>query len=84
MDGIKADRSFVQDLGEGRFAEGIIRAIVAMAESLQFTLTAEGVETREQREFLLGLGCREIQGFLFSRPLPYDELVIFLQQAPKE
>ncbi len=55
-----------------------------MAESLELTLTAEGVETREQLEFLLGLGCREIQGLLFSRPLPYDELVVFLQEAPKE
>ena len=84
MDGIKVDRSFAQGPGEGRFAEGIIRAIGAMAESLEFTLTAEGVETRERLEFLLSLGCREIQGFLFSRPLPYDELMVFLRQAPKE
>ena len=80
VDGIKVDRTFIQDLGEDPFAEGIIRAIVAMAQTLGLAITAEGVETREQLEFMLELGCTEIQGYIFSRPLPYDELIAFLRR----
>jgi diguanylate cyclase (GGDEF)-like protein/PAS domain S-box-containing protein len=82
VDGIKVDRSFVKDLGEDAFAEGIIRAIVAMAQSLNLSITAEGVETRQQLEFLLSLGCNEIQGYLFARPMPYEDLVVYLKNAP--
>jgi diguanylate cyclase (GGDEF)-like protein/PAS domain S-box-containing protein len=82
VDGIKVDRSFIKDLGEDAFSEGIIRAIVAMAQSLNLTITAEGVETRHQLEFLLGLGCDRIQGYLFARPMPFEELVAYLKDAP--
>ncbi|KUR75259.1 bifunctional diguanylate cyclase/phosphodiesterase [Novosphingobium sp. FSW06-99] len=68
---IKVDRSFVQ--GAARFnAESlaIVRAVVAMADSLEMSTTAEGVETEEELAMVRQLGCRKIQGYLFGRPMP--------------
>jgi diguanylate cyclase (GGDEF)-like protein len=71
---IKIDRTFVQGAAEGN-AEclAIIRAVVAMAESLEMSTTAEGVETAAELEVIRGLGCRKIQGFRFGHPMPADE-----------
>ncbi|ODU21325.1 MAG: diguanylate cyclase [Sphingomonas sp. SCN 67-18] len=71
---IKIDRSFVQ--GAARNAPeslAIIRAVVAMADSLKMTTTAEGVETEEEYAMIRRLGCRKVQGFLFGRPMPSQE-----------
>ncbi|MFM5894002.1 MAG: EAL domain-containing protein, partial [Novosphingobium sp.] len=51
----------------------IIRAVVAMAESLEMSTTAEGVETERELEIIRGLGCRKIQGYYFGRPMPAVE-----------
>ena len=51
----------------------IIRAVVAMAESLEMSTTAEGVETERELEIIRGLGCRKIQGYYFGRPMPSAE-----------
>ena len=67
---IKIDRVFVGDLGRGGAQAAIVPAIVAIARSLGAEVVAEGVETDAQREALLALGCRAMQGYLFSRPLP--------------
>ena len=66
---LKIDRSFVDGLPDGEQDAQIARAIIAMAHSLHLTVTAEGVETREQLDFLREHGCHEFQGFLLSRPL---------------
>lgn len=65
---VKIDISFVQQIGQDRHSEAIIRAIMFLSESLNLRVTAEGVETPEQLEFLRELGCSEIQGYYFSRP----------------
>jgi len=70
IDCIKIDRAFVSDLGRTARHEPIVPAILAIAHSLGATVVAEGVETRAQRRALLAMGCRAMQGYLFSRPLP--------------
>ena len=68
LDKLKIDRSFVQQLGVSEDAEAIVRAIVGMARAMQMKVTAEGVETSKQRDFLAAIDCDELQGFLLSRP----------------
>ena len=70
FDKIKIDRSFVKDIADGVGSLNIVRAVTAMAKGLGMTTTAEGVETSEQLETVRAEGCTEMQGFLFSRPLP--------------
>jgi len=67
---LKIDRSFTQDITTKPERAGIVRAIVSMGHSLQLELVAEGVETREQADFLNNLGCHLAQGWLYGRPLP--------------
>ncbi|GGC69589.1 putative bifunctional diguanylate cyclase/phosphodiesterase [Marinobacter halophilus] len=77
---VKIDKSFVQDLGKSADAEHIIRAIISLAHSLQISVVAEGVETESQLEFLRQQHCDEIQGYYFARPMPWDDLVQFLNR----
>lgn len=74
FDRIKIDRSFIAELGRGRESDSIVDAIVALARCLGVETTAEGVETPEQFSHLAGIGCDEVQGFLFSRPRPAAEI----------
>ncbi len=68
---IKVDRSFVQGAATGNpESEAIIRAVVAMADSLGMSTTAEGVETEKELQTIRTLGCKKIQGFYFGRPMP--------------
>jgi diguanylate cyclase (GGDEF)-like protein/PAS domain S-box-containing protein len=67
---IKIDRSFVSRVGQGGEATAIIEAIVKLARSLQMTTTAEGTETRAEFETCRDLGCAQVQGYLFGRPMP--------------
>jgi diguanylate cyclase (GGDEF)-like protein len=66
---LKIDRAFVTDLAGSEDARSIVRAIVQMAHSLQLRVVAEGVETEAQRDELVRLGCDELQGYLFARPM---------------
>ena len=75
FDKIKIDRSFIADLSKGEDAVAIVQAILRLASSLKMKTTAEGVETPEQQRLLLAAGCTEMQGFLFGRPVPANEIV---------
>ena len=74
FDKIKIDRSFVKDITNGVGSLNIVRAVTAMARGLGMTTTAEGVETPEQLEMVRAEGCTEMQGYLFSRPLPAADI----------
>ncbi len=74
FDKIKIDRSFVRDVATDAGSLNIVRAIAALASGMGMTATAEGVETREQLERIAAEGCTEMQGYLFSRPLPAAEI----------
>jgi diguanylate cyclase (GGDEF)-like protein/PAS domain S-box-containing protein len=70
LDSLKIDRSFVAEIQPGAKESSLVSAMIAMAGNLGLNAIAEGVETREQAEFLRAHGCRETQGYYFSRPLP--------------
>ena len=74
FDKIKIDRSFVKDIVESTGSLNIVRAVAALAKGLGMAATAEGVETSEQLAAIKSEGCTEMQGFLFSRPLPAHEI----------
>lgn len=78
IDILKIDRSFVNDITTDNDDAIIVETIIAMARSLKLEITAEGVETREQLDFLSSRKCDEIQGYLFSRPLTSEQLVDFV------
>ena len=80
IDAIKIDRSFIQGLPADADDATLTKAIIAMVHSLRLRIVAEGVETREQVEFLSRHGCDEIQGYYFSQPLAIDALVQLLRE----
>ncbi|MCB1772888.1 MAG: EAL domain-containing protein [Gammaproteobacteria bacterium] len=73
LDEIKIDKSFVRDLAVDENDAAIVRAILAISESMHFRVVAEGVETEQQFAFLRAHDCRRFQGFLFARPIPADQ-----------
>ena len=75
IDGLKIDRSFIRDIPGDADDEAITRAIVALSQALRLKVVAEGVETRAQLDFLNFEGCDEVQGYLFSKPLTYEQFV---------
>ena len=74
IDRIKIDRAFVQALPDDKHSRELCRTIVQLATSLGMAVTAEGIETQPQRQFLQSLRCEEGQGYLFSHPLPEPQL----------
>jgi len=77
---LKIDRSFVGDITEGEGDAAIARAIIVLAHTLHLTVVAEGVETREQLQFLEREGCDFAQGFLYSHPLDATDCESFLRR----
>jgi diguanylate cyclase (GGDEF)-like protein/PAS domain S-box-containing protein len=75
---IKIDRSFIRDITIDPNAQAIVRAIIAMAHNLNMRTLAEGVETKDQLEFLLANRCEEAQGYFFSPPVPEREFIKLL------
>jgi diguanylate cyclase (GGDEF)-like protein len=78
FDKLKIDQSFVKDLLADEKSLAIVRAIVGLGASFGITTTAEGVETEDQKSCLNQEGCTEVQGFLYSKPLPSDEIPALL------
>jgi diguanylate cyclase (GGDEF)-like protein/PAS domain S-box-containing protein len=79
VDHIKIDRSFVAGIGVELSDESIVKAIIAMGHSLELMVVAEGVETREQYEFLRAHGCDRVQGYYFARPLQAEAFTEFFR-----
>lgn len=77
---LKLDRSFVQEIGNGTDGSVICDATIGLAHSLGLQVVAEGVETETQLDYLQKLRCDMVQGYLFSRPLPADEVVDVIRQ----
>ena len=81
IDTIKIDKEFLREVTSDETAAAIVSYVINLAHTLQLKVVAEGVETEEQYTFLRHYACDQLQGFLFSKPLPAHELVPFLQQS---
>jgi diguanylate cyclase (GGDEF)-like protein/PAS domain S-box-containing protein len=79
IDTLKIDRSFVKDVRSNSDGAAIVHAIISLGHTLRMKVVAEGVETAEQRDFLLRHDCRDAQGYLFSRPLPAEAATEWLK-----
>lgn len=79
LDVLKIDRSFIQHISSLADKQAIVDAIIQMAHRLQMKVVAEGVESGQQVEMLRKMGCDYIQGYYYSRPLPLEELIEFIQ-----
>jgi diguanylate cyclase (GGDEF)-like protein len=79
IDRLKIDKSFVYNIENDRDNAAIAQAVIAMAESMSLKVTAEGVETDQQLEFLRSRSCSDVQGFLFSKPVPASEVAQLFQ-----
>jgi|GEM_PF-2899027 len=84
IDKLKIDKSFVDGLPNDEEDVSIARAIIALAHSLKLSVIAEGVESREQKEFLVKNGCSHIQGYYYSKPIPSDEMEEMLKRGRYE
>ena len=81
---VKIDRSFVSGIPTNQDDAALAAAIIAMAHGLRLSVVAEGVETREQAEFLRESGCDELQGYLFSPAVPSEQFARFLEREKRE
>jgi EAL domain-containing protein (putative c-di-GMP-specific phosphodiesterase class I) len=80
---IKIDRSFINDVSNMGDANAIVQATTSIASTMKMTTTAEGVETQAQLDAIRALGCTEMQGFLFSRPVKGRELASLFNAGKK-
>ena len=78
LDTIKIDGSFIRDVASNAQDKGMTTAIIAMGRTLSLTVVAEGVETKEQADFLREQACDEFQGFYFNKPMPADQFTRLL------
>jgi EAL domain-containing protein (putative c-di-GMP-specific phosphodiesterase class I) len=80
LDQLKIDQSFIRDIATDSSDTAIVLTIVAMAHSLNMDVIAEGVETEEQRQLLINMGCTNFQGYLFCKPIPIEGFEELLKQ----
>jgi EAL domain-containing protein (putative c-di-GMP-specific phosphodiesterase class I) len=80
---LKIDRSFIIRMLDNPEDMALVQTIISLAHSLRFKVIAEGVELEEQAKILRLLRCDEMQGFLFSKPVPFEETTILLSQGEK-
>jgi len=78
VDVLKIDRSFISGLATSDDSSAIVRSIIAIAQSLSLSVTAEGIETHAQMAVLTALGCDRSQGYLFAKPMPAEQFVLLL------
>ncbi|MFA5901494.1 MAG: bifunctional diguanylate cyclase/phosphodiesterase [Hyphomicrobium sp.] len=78
FDKLKIDRSFIDGAGDPMGSSVVLASIIRLGQDLDLTITAEGVETEEQRHWLQAAGCHQLQGFLFSRPLKAEQVAAFI------
>jgi EAL domain-containing protein (putative c-di-GMP-specific phosphodiesterase class I) len=77
LDRLKVDRSFIRDIEPGKSAV-LAETIVTLGNKLGLLTIAEGIETKEQAEYMIELGCNEAQGFFYAKPMPFNELMDYL------
>ncbi|MBO9423251.1 EAL domain-containing protein [Labrenzia sp. R4_1] len=82
IDTLKIDRSFIKDIETDTDDQALVSAIVTMANALSIGVVCEGVETRKQNTVLMRMGCRQIQGFYFGKPMPREDFFQFLAEEP--
>ncbi len=80
LDKLKIDQSFVRDVLTDSGDASIVRAIVSMARTLELEVIAEGVETQAVRDFLISANCLRFQGYLYSRPIPFEDFLKLLEE----
>ncbi len=83
VDKLKIDRSFIVDIEENESDRAIVEASVALAHALGLTAIAEGVENEGQKAILMEMGCDEIQGYLFSRPITPEKIPALMGVNPR-
>jgi diguanylate cyclase (GGDEF)-like protein len=84
LDTLKVDQSFVRDVLTDPGDASIVRAIISMAQTLELEVIAEGVETEAVRDFLISANCVRFQGYLYSRPIPFDDFLKLLEQEREQ
>ncbi len=84
FDSIKIDRSFVGELPARQESAAIVLAIISLGRTMHVNTTAEGVETEAQLAFLTAAGCAEMQGYLFSRPVPAGALPALIERLSEQ
>jgi len=81
---VKIDKSFIAEIESSQAAKAIVMAVVGLARQLSIAVVAEGVETPQQYQTLSELGCSQLQGYLFSPPIPVDRIDSFLRRQQNE
>ena len=81
IDKLKIDKSFVDNLPDDEEDVVISKTIISLAQNLRLSIIAEGVETKEQKDFLLKNGCSNIQGYFYSKPIPAKEMEVLLREG---
>ncbi len=81
IDKLKIDQSFIRDLPDDEDDIGITKAVISLAKCLNLEVIAEGVETKAQKDFLIQNNCSLIQGYFYSKPVPYNEMEILLEKG---
>jgi len=84
IDTLKIDRSFVRDISVDSDDAAIVQAIASLGRTLKLRIIAEGVETREQFEYLSAQGCDRMQGYYFSKPIEAADFLALLERNPKQ
>jgi len=79
VDILKIDQSFIRKIGVNERGPMLIKSIIALSKIIDVTIVAEGVETNEQKEFLMHHGVDELQGYLFAKPMKQSDLFDFIQ-----